>query len=518
MHSPIDFVLYTHLYKNGFAEFLKRLDALRPLLAGGGYQGQLVVLYDNECFKFIDDELSGKSSTVSEGDVRRREIERRCAGTVLEGRVRLFVASDLRDLLAELKSPGFLARSTWTCDDWRRFLCARSPASSYDKPKLVEAIVRRKYLDRSKEEGRPLPVFRIDQDVLVNSAGVSLVVNAIGSALGQVGPLLKSGNSFLVSGEYELSAESPDKVEFWLNSFATRLFPALHASTALDITATLSATERDDLMRQAFDPIVSRDFYGLDADLASSKPARGISALGAPPFDVPISGALETFSSDVQERLPPFCGLPYNVMWIDDFLKGVLVRELSRGPAGAVGGGHAIAPTFRLRNCVLVKQRPPVPEVSASTLDTYLPAVVRGIIWDAWLQSDIRTKSARWSSAPVSPFVKSLGSVLASGPLSASAETALANELRAAAKVRLAELDATWSALLFHGRKPEDSLAAFWVHTRLRSSPTPLGAGGSLSSDWATQLDGMIDDAIFYLRSVARWPDFLDLAAAYVTL
>ena len=396
------------------------------------------------------------------------------------------------DLLPLIQNLGLVCSSVAPAK-LANFLGTNFARSPYDFPKLVEAFIRLRNLGGC-------PVLRIDQDVLFNTTKYPKtdvtpplrLAEPIRAMVSEYYRQSSLGDSpvFLITGRYLNSTAgtvenwSPDD---WLGAFATRPFPAL---------------AEDSAMQPIFHAKTLLAYYGVNDTVSlieaceDGLPA-GISRIGAPPLNSPISGSLLTFNEPLVMNVPPFCNYRLNVVWIDDFLKFALHRDQFRLSNNEVSPDFLTAPL--IGSCQTVKQRPTINNARAYTLDTYLPALVRGCVVDAWIQPDARTKLDFSAAAEPGPLIRHLQAARQSGALSAEQASSCRADLLQSSLVRLGEVKELWERL-----PPVDgidSLGAEWV------------GRGPLSSQIA--LETLIEDTLEYIEWAVAWPTVANAVRAY---
>jgi hypothetical protein len=197
---------------------------------------------------------------------------------------------------------------------------------------------------------------------------------------------------------------------------------------------------------------------------------------------------LLTFNVPLVIDVPPFCNFRTNVVWIDDFLKFAMHREMHRLSNNAVSPAFLNSPL--MATCEAVKERPPISNARGYTLDNYLPALVRGCVVDAWIQPDARTKVDFSAAAMPGPFIRHLQTARQQGGFGSEQAQSCREELLQSAIVRLNEVRDQWAGLPSIGTIR--SLASEWISL------------GDLSS--LIGLETLIEDTLEYIEWAVAWP------------
>lgn len=494
-----DYILFSHLYENNLNDLsANKNDWLRDLvllLEASDFPG-MAVFFDNRGWQdlvrwtLLGGEVSAALAVAKQAAVTAKRVEDAAQRFSSQASPRVLVVTVL-DLLPLVQN---LSQSCLGVDPAKlaNFLGTSFRGSRYDFPKLIEAFLRLRNLDGC-------PVLRIDQDVLFNNSPYP--VTELHAPLGLAKPVrdmvgeyrrrssVAVSQAFLMSGRYLNSAGSTVNdwsPQDWLGAFATRPFPAL----AVDPTG-----------EPLFHAPMLLAYYGVDdaashiATASDGLPV-GLSRIGAPPLNSPISGSLLTFNAPLVVEAPPFCHFRTNVVWIDDFLKFAMHRELHRLPNNAVSPAFSNSPL--MATCETVKERPPISNARGYTLDTYLPALVRGCVVDAWIQPDARTKVDFSAAASPGPFIRHLQAARQQGRFDSEQTQSCREELLRSASVRLNEVSDQWARLPTVGNLP--SLATEWL---------PRGELSSL-----IDLKTLLEDTLEYIEWAVAWPEVTDAVRA----
>lgn len=199
--------------------------------------------------------------------------------------------------------------------------------STYDFPKLIDAIIRLRSIDSN------CPVLRFDHDVLFSPESYKDSMGKVRSlVLNSIAMFRKRRNdthalTWYFSGHYvDENLQSVDGRKTWKNwcgAFATRANPALLCTTELVNIAQFRSKNADwipddTVLNAAVDESLMRRFYGLAdtrGELATMHVAEefetdvlslGTAVVGANPLRSCVSGAGLCVSSSVTIDLPPF--------------------------------------------------------------------------------------------------------------------------------------------------------------------------------------------------------------------
>lgn len=491
-----DYVLFSHLYEKTLNELLapgrRWLQELMELLEDSRNPGMAVLFYHSGWQGLVRGTLFG---TVDERSVEvarqagclAQQIERAAVQYSRQptSRLRIVTALDLLPLVREIATH----QPAIPVEKLANFLGTNFAGSRYDFPKLVESFLRL----RNPTE---VPILRVDQDVLFNEisdpdAGLSSPAGLrapIQFMVAQFHRLYSQSDRqpFLISGQYQSNTgQRPTSTwtpKEWQSAFATRPYPAL----IIDESGGLQ-----------FEDAMLRAFYGIDEtgthlEVTADGQPQGIACIGAPPLISPISGALMVVSPELTAAIPPFCNFRTNVVWIDDFLNYAVHRELSRAADHTFPHGLIHSPLCA--ECEVAKARPIIADFREYARTNYLPALVRGCIFDAWIQPDSRTKIESGRIAPPGPFIRYLRSAQESGGLSPIAAEQCREELNQAAWVRLNQVRDQWLNLPNGTLHP--TLAAEWL------------AEENLAS--LVELEVLLDDTLEYIEWAVAWPKVIE--------
>ncbi|MFM9965349.1 MAG: hypothetical protein ACKV2Q_29540 [Planctomycetaceae bacterium] len=494
-----DYFLFSHLYENNLNDLSGNknewLRDLVVLLEASDFPGMVVLFYDRGWQELVRGTLLGgdvaAALAVAEQAARTAErVEAAAQSLSSQAGSRVLVVTAL-DLLPLVQRLGQSCAGV-TATKLANFLGTNFSGARYDFPKLIEAFLRLRNLGGC-------PVLRIDQDVLFNTSkypGTELhaplgLAESVRTMVGEYRRrcALADSPAFLMTGRYLNSAGTTVNDwsrNDWLGAFATRPFPAL----AVDSTG-----------EPLFHAPTLQAYYGVDDSASHLKidgeglPA-GLSRIGAPPVNSPISGSLLTFNAPLVIEAPPFCNFRTNVVWIDDFLKFAMHRELHRLPNTTVSSAFSNSPL--IATCETVKERPPISNARSYTLENYLPALVRGCVVDAWIQPDARTKVDFSAAASSGPLIRHLQAARQHGGLGAEQARSCRAELSQSASVRLNEVRDQWARLPSVGDLP--SLATEW------------SGRGELSS--LIGLETLLEDTLEYIEWAVVWPVVTDAVRA----
>nr|VFK38754.1 MAG: hypothetical protein BECKTC1821D_GA0114238_100560 [Candidatus Kentron sp. TC] len=240
--------------------------------------------------------------------------------------------------------------------------------------------------------------------------------------------------------------------------------------------------------------------------------------------------------------LPPFSNFQRNVMWIDDYLKYALHRELWHLSQKLVRNKNGGVLTERVPDTHVFKKRPKVENAGYYTLGGYLPTVLYGAIMNAWIQPDhaANLPQTQQNSFPPGVLTRALEDALKTGWLNERNAPKLKDDLRRVAMERIAEVAEEWEKLKLKNGKGQ-SLAALWV-TNPCASPiedmdetirkelkiekewigwglfkdpkSKLNDAENLNPKAREALDILIDDAVNYIEWTPEWPRFIQSVRA----
>lgn len=491
-----DYILFSHLYEKTLNELLapgmRWLQELMELLEDSRNPGIAVLFYHSGWQGLVRGALLGTVDEQSVEAARQanalaQQIEAAALqySTQSTGRLHVVTALDLLPLVREIA----INHPAIPAEKLANFLGTNFAGSRYDFPKLVESFLRL----RNPTEA---PVLRIDQDVLFNEisdpdaglsapAGLRTPIQFMAAKFRRL-QSQPDRQPFLISGQYQSNTGQRQTSTWtpmeWLSAFATRPYPALIVDESGDLQ---------------FEDATLRAFYGIDAtgsrlEVTADGQPQGIACVGAPPLSSPISGALMMLSRELAAAIPPFCNFRTNVVWIDDFLNHAVHRELSR--TADHDSPRELIHSPLCAECNVIKARPVIDDAREYAQTHYLPALVRGCIFDAWIQPDSRTKIEPEHFAPPGPFIRYLQSAQQSDGLSPIAAEQCREELNQAAWLRLNQVRNQWSNL--PNATPHPILAAEWI------------AKENLACQ--VELEVLLDDTLEYIEWAVAWPKVVE--------
>ena len=362
-------------------------------------------------------------------------------------RVRVITAYDLDPIIRSSyapKNPDMALRLA-------RYLSGESTQMRYDTSKFVEAIIRLRHV------GSGIPVLRIDWDALLNNDslgadGNGLLSTAIPRAVEACEAEFRNPgvSSFMCSGGYR---RGEDNYDGYATRYATRVAPGL----PIDVSLLREPIEPEDYVQRAFDPTLADRFFDT------------LGHVGADVNAAVTSGALLCMSDTTVLDLPPFSNLHSLVSWIDDHLRYSLHQALGQfAPRAVIAAETDPEPGSqgRIRECEVHKQRhPQTQDVFVYTLNSYLPALFRGCILDAWLGP--KTLPSDRDRRPGS-FPRALREALQSRVFPDEQRARLRSELIEDAKVRASLIRSLWSEIRTDDR---ESIACAWANGRIGEHP-----------------------------------------------
>jgi hypothetical protein len=192
----------------------------------------------------------------------------------------------------------------------------------------------------------------------------------------------------------------------------------------------------------------------------------GISEIGAHPLVSVISGAFLCLSHGAILDLPPFSNFGLNVSWIDDHLKYCLHRELRHLTSVELTLSEASLSDAKLDDVMVAKARPRIQNLPSYVLEHYLPTLLWGAIFDAWVNPDpllkcrpddlSETQRERWLQLPRSGrslaiLPKHLQIALETGRFATADQHRLKRLLINQALERITEVRDLWSQLTESG-------------------------------------------------------------------
>lgn len=335
------------------------LEKIRPIL--------LSELDKAQAKKGIKDDLIKSVTELKFGNLFGMALRKLAEDKGLEDNLRILTALDLVDIFSEMSD----------VQDLRDYFLGEPGNMSYDSPKIIEAIVRLRLL------GSGIPVFRLDQDVLFPSEDIPNAYKKLQDAIDTQLKELKEHHvestihSTILSADYEepekaIKRGRPSLIAY-SRGYATRVQPALLVKPDLLKEIKSGSLKWDNYARRSFDKSIAEKFFDNKSLAEWGAPATGV-----------ISGALLYMSDGVVLNIPPFSNFSLNVVWIDDHLRYALHRELgdfAQFTASRPGGGYL---HVRSDKCV-IKCRTGFENLASYTLCTYLPQLLWGAIFDAWI-------------------------------------------------------------------------------------------------------------------------------------
>lgn len=499
MNNPItvDYVLFTHLpvTEKAWEVLEKQGSHLVKVLTDAGSPGILEIFIDPGWVQLLN--TIGQDFNpikLSEDFQKIKECEERFDKFLnmnhrLKDRMRLITAKTLYPILNNIRGN----KAGNEAMKLKKYLVADTPDVRYDTTKVVEAIIRIRYL------GYGIPVLRMDWDALLNDDTLTkhllLVTRDIPKTCGILAKDHRIG-SYIISGSYEMPPK--DTLDTWdINdfntSFATRMFPALIPTENVckklnaDIVQVKTETQDGQLDETKFlelsqlglfDKDVMNSYYGLIDSSGGLSSVGGLSLIGSNPLLSVISGAALVLSDGAILDLPPFSNFRWNVMWIDDFLKYELHKALGHFPTEmtlpwAVVGNMTPAIPGRISDAVY-KDRVLAGQgnLRKYTLGGYMPTLLLGILMDAWIRNDhSRT-----------PFIEVLENSLRCGNFLPESRERLQEDLKDLAINRINLLIEQWSALkTITGEK---SFAALWISGTKAEIQQVLSGLSQPRDDW----------------------------------
>lgn len=575
----VKYVLYTHYWQQEKEDFQKyrpgqtafgdltvaqdlmaHFNGLRSLLTAPGHEGMLVIFYASGYTRFLEalakgEDISDLLNGPADEDCNRLCFARDVSTYIKEkldefgfgDRVRFLTPIDLNVIFGEVNE--LLAGK------FEKFFFGLSKGLRYDAPKVVEAILRLRFL------GMGVPLLRLDQDVLFHednkNTGDLGLFKAIACAVRSYRLRVEQTaiSSFMFSGSYDSREllERPSKkqrFDAWSGAFATRIFPALIASPRTVERICTSKRDRNKLWKQYaakyLDPALACRYYGLKpiTDRLEADDRNGLISVGAHPLHAVISGALLCLSDGAILDLPPFSNFSENVMWIDDHLKYSLHRAMNHFllPAGPLRIDSRLADA-RLDDVTVTKARPAVTNLPFYIFGIYIPTLLYGTIVDSWITTDSLLKCRRGSLATEderkawmrarenqdkAPLPKALIEALKAGAFEDRAARKLEELLITRALERIEEVRQLWAGLQ---NKSGRSFASYWAEgtvqrkfkacfpeegiwsglTHARPLDQKITEIGHLSSFVSPNVLKLVSDALDYVRWTLAWPQFVQI-------
>lgn len=369
----------TSIGKSVLSDFLP--DIVEILTGKTGRRGTLVLFYDAGWGAYLE-ELERAFSTETQdrekdfGSSMCRSFNALLADNAWRRCVRVVGAKEVFEFFAN--ASGQAAR------DMFKWFMGRSKDLLYDAPKVVDAILRIRAMEH------PLPVFRIDQDVLFPVSVDERAHTVRNLAPGPRRQEWSRQLSRALDESLALFRKINDNAHIGRNIFSCQyVYPSFEDSItgALESWGRGFAT-RIDPVRSIARPeqlVAPERFYGIAWNerahtwrLGTSR--MGLTAIGAHPLDSVISGALMYLSAGLLVDLPPVSVAGRPVLWIDDHLRWALHKALGhlegmpRDLWGHIGNG--IRPS-------VAKWR----DVSIATDWNYMLTLLRGCIFDRWISA-----------------------------------------------------------------------------------------------------------------------------------
>jgi hypothetical protein len=577
----------------GISYLLSHFRGLRELLTAPGHQGILVLFYAPGYARFLE-KLAHPGGGNPEPTPQQREEDQKLE---FAAEVKRFVVHKLRDAKLDDRvrfltshDLGVILNQTneFHANLFKEFFLGPAKGIRYDSPKVVEAILRLRVL------GNGVPVLRLDHDVLFRGRtdiGDLGLFKAVACALRayQLRMADPTVSTFLFSASYNSKMllnrphdfpvhdgaavelvdrpdcgtdPKPDQVdpfEAWGRAFATRIYPALIADPdeikgIFDLKEEMpSDRERkveawDNYASKHVDERLTRQFFGLTEDTTKLETAgtTGLASIGAHPLYAVISGALLCLSDGAILDLPPYSNLGTNVMWIDDHLKYSLHRAMNHFTSGDTLNLEEGLSDARLDDVSVTKARSRVdfPPLPVYILDVYLPTLLWGAVFDAWITKNpilkLRVKDKElkqpskmreWKDAREAQHTAALPfamiEALRTGGFSLGSERTLKEDLRRIAVDRIERVRQLWVQVKNGERK---TFACYWAEGtvqqhfdagRFRGRNLWSGIGKhplqpittifDLESGLADKLRDLIDDAVNYVKWTLEWPKFVQI-------
>lgn len=304
------------------------LPDLEELLTGKtGRRGVLLLFYDAGWGAYLE-ELECAFYTEHQrldwefGSEMCKNLKNLTSNRTSSSCIRIVGAREVFEFFAE--ASGQAAR------DMFKWFMGRNRDLLYDAPKVVDAILRIRAMEH------PVPVFRMDQDVLfpvaVDEAKDSFEelhvdqqhqdwLQRLGEALDRSLALYRQLNENADVGRSIFSCQyvnppenGSDPLVEWGRGFATRIDPVRKVGEP----ARLRSAEQ---------------FFGIQWDSEASgwqlnNNRMALTAVGGHPLRAPISGALMYLSAGLLVDLPPVSVVRRPVLWIDDHLRWELHKAL----------------------------------------------------------------------------------------------------------------------------------------------------------------------------------------------
>ena len=556
---------------SGIEFLVSHFNGLRELLIGLGFNGMLVLFYDRGYASFL--------GSIIDPNNDRIDLENKFSGEFddyineqlkkynLSDRVRIIIPEKLQVILGNVNAI--------TVKTLKEYFLGDKPGIRYDAPKVVEAIIRLRLI------GNGIPVFRIDQDVLFGKnkiTGYLELFKSVAIAIRAYRDRMREPtvSTFLFSASYntqnltelkdkitpKMSKEEIGELRFkaWSRAFATRVFPALvfNAKTINNIY-NLNIDEKEKIKKAWNNYVTDKDnlideclteFYGLKNQLPELKGdgVKGLTSIGAHPFNAVISGALLCISDGAILDLPPFSNFRNNVMWIDDHLKYSLHRAMHHFISGEIFSTEEGLNHARLNEVLVTKARPQPNDLANYIFGEYLPTLLRGTIMDSWITSNPilkirsgdsknnqRRRMVAIGNQNSAPLPKALLKTLNAGEFTQEIQNELTKELEESAVERINMVKKVWSNMMdSNNGVSRETFASIWAKGKVKSSgvdnkifrgqKTGLWKGlvknnntgrykklTDLPADISEEVRILRDDAVKYVNWTLEWPKFVQI-------
>ena len=466
-------------------------------------------------------ELLSRSSSLVKGENIGKDLEKHLnKGLAKTGnpKVRVVTSLDLVDIFGEMSA----------VENLRKFLIGIDGQIHYDTPKFIEAIVRLRMI------GSRVPVFRLDQDVLIPPGNEVFNKNELALAIRMMCDGVTEHHektqvlSTILSANYKVPDESTiEDVRSWNRGYATRINPILlipDDKVAQEyISNSTKITDWRLELKKHFDQFLAKKFY------------KNIWEWGAPTTAI-ISGALLYMNDAVVLNVPPFSNFSQKVMWIDDHLRYVLHREMGDFCKSTQIGLKSEKPlNVQYSEDVVTKYRTEG-NFLIYTIKDYLPSLLWGSFIDYWLcaESILKRRKDELSEKKKVIFddlrIKGCPGILATAIREARAgclpdEALLRKNLIDAANIRLKKIIQVWRNLKIGD---SISIASAWVEGKLPPSvinelqnskkkdqpKIPIKLQNKVEKFEGGLRDGfniLLDDTCRYVKWVFEWPHIVSV-------
>jgi len=305
----------------------------------------------------------------------QKQLQKIIIDNGLSNNIKVLTSLDLVEIFAQMSD----------VQELRNFLIGEKGEFRYDAPKIVDAIIRLRLFDSG------IPVFRLDSDVLFSPKNVDRnkhlkqLQNAI---CGQLQAIKEHGSNARIYSTILSASYTPDSeknnlqtLDQMTTAYATRVSPIFKftANTYADLNS--SNLNDDELAERCFDKDIAKLFFNNNFLRQWAAPTTAV-----------ISGALLYMSDGVVLDLPPFSNLSMNVMWIDDHLRYALHRELGNFSSETRKDGYGHDLTTQNKKNAVKKYRGGHKNFIIYTLATYMPSLLWGSIYDAWISENTIVK------------------------------------------------------------------------------------------------------------------------------